>query len=286
MVPLRVGVLGPVTAWRDGSETSAGQPRQRAVLGVLASRANRVVSRGELVDAVWGDDPPASAEGGVYTYVAGLRRILEPERSLRSAESGRRVPPRVLVSAGGGYMLRLPPDCLDAQEFEQCLGTARKRRAAGELAVALANVDRALGLWRGAAFAGVPGPFAEAERQRLDELRTAAAEERADLILALGRPAEVIPGLTSLIAEHPLRERARGLLMIALYRCGRQAEALQVFYDVRDRLGQELGIDPGSELNQIHQQVLAMDPALDGSPATGTGTGAAGAAGAAGTKAA
>jgi DNA-binding SARP family transcriptional activator/tetratricopeptide (TPR) repeat protein len=268
VVPLRVGVLGPVTTWHDGNEISAGQPRQLAVLGMLASRANRVVSRGELVDAVWGDDPPASAEGGVYTYVAGLRRVLEPDRPQRSAERGRRAPARVLVSAGGGYMLRLPSGCLDAQEFEQRLGTARERRAAGDLASALAAVDEALSLWRGIAFAGVPGPFAEAERQRLDELRTAAFEERADLMLAVGRAAEVIPGLTTLIAQHPLRERARGLLMTALYRCGRQAEALQVFYDIRDRLGQDLGIDPGSELNQVHQQVLAMDPALDGpSPA-------------------
>ncbi|HEX6452257.1 MAG TPA: BTAD domain-containing putative transcriptional regulator [Trebonia sp.] len=268
VVPLRVGVLGPVTTWRDGNEISAGQPRQLAVLGLLASRANRVVSRGELVDAVWGDDPPASAEGGVYTYVAGLRRVLEPDRPPRSAERGRRAPSQVLVSAGGGYMLRLPAGCLDAQEFEQCLRTARDRRGAGDMVGALASVDQALSLWRGAAFAGVPGPFAEAERQRLDELRTAAFEERADLMLAVGRAAEVIPGLTTLTAQHPLRERSRGLLMIALYRCGRQAEALQVFYDIRDRLGQDLGIDPGSELNQVHQQVLAMDPALDGpSPA-------------------
>ena len=274
MVPLRVGVLGPVSAWRGGDEISAGQPRQLAVLGVLASRANRVVSRGELVDAVWGDDPPASAEGGVYTYVAGLRRVLEPDRLARSGDRGRRSPARVLVSAGGGYMLRLPPGCLDSQEFEQFLTAARDRRAAGDLTGALAAVDTALSLWRGIAFAGVPGPFAEAERQRLGELRTDATEERADLMLALGRPAEVIPGLTALTSEHPLRERSRGLLMTALYRCGRQAEALQVFYDVRDRLGQDLGIDPGGELNQIHQQLLAMDPALDGPPAAETAGGA------------
>jgi DNA-binding SARP family transcriptional activator len=236
------------------------------VLGVLASRANRVVSRSELVDAVWGDDPPASAEGGVYTYVAGLRRVLEPDRSQRSAERGRRAPARVLVSAGGGYMLRLAPGCLDAEEFEKSLSKARRQRASGDLTGALAAVEHALGLWRGSALAGIPGPFAESERQRLDELRTSAAEERADLMLALGRHAEVIGDLAALTAEHPLRERARGLLMTALYRCGRQAEALQVFYDISDRLGEDLGIDPGAELAQIHQQVLATDPALDGPP--------------------
>jgi len=220
-----------------------------------------------LVDAVWGDDPPASAEGGVYTYVAGLRRVLEPGR----AEKGRRAKSSVLVSAGGGYQLVLPPECVDSREFEQGLAAARDARAAGDLERAMDTADRALSLWRGSPFAGVPGPFAESERQRLDELRTAAFEGRADLMLALGRPAEVIPGLTTLTAEHPLRERARGLLMIALYRCGRQAEALQVFYGIRDRLGEDLGIDPGAELNQIHQQVLAMDPALDGPPAAKKG---------------
>jgi DNA-binding SARP family transcriptional activator len=264
MVPLRVGVLGPVTAWRDGREVPGGQPRQLAVLGVLATRANRLVSRGELVDAVWGDMPPASAEGGIYTYVAGLRRILEPDRPRPNPGQRRRAPARVLVSAGGGYMLRLGPGCLDADSFEQGLGQARGLRAAGELAGAAQAVADALSLWRGIAFAGVPGPFAEAERQRLAELRTAAAEEQADLLLALGRPAEVVPDLTALVAEHPLRERAHGLLMIALYRCGRQAEALQVFHEARERLAEELGIDPGSELTHIHRQVLAMDPALDG----------------------
>jgi DNA-binding SARP family transcriptional activator len=277
VVPLRVGVLGPVTAWHGEREVPAGQPRQLAVLGVLATRANRVVSRGELVDAVWGDQPPASAEGGIYTYVAGLRRVLEPDwprrdpdgpgrdadGPRRDADRTRRAAARVLVSAGGGYMLRLGPGCLDADQFEQCLIRARGLRASGDPAGAAMMVDEALALWRGLPFAGVPGPFAEAERQRLGELYTAAAEEHADLLLAQGRAAEAVPDLTALVAEHPLRERARGLLMVALYRCGRQAEALQVFHDARDQLAEELGIDPGSELTRIHQQVLAMDAALD-----------------------
>ena len=270
MVPLRVGVLGPVTAWRGEREVQAGQPRQLAVLGVLAARANRVVSRGELVDAVWGDQPPASAEGGIYTYVAGLRRVLEPDRPRTDPDRSRRVAARVLVSAGGGYMLRLDPGCLDAEQFERCIGRARGLRVAGDLAGGVQAIDEALALWRGLPFAGVPGPFAESERQRLRELRTAAAEERADLLLAQGRADEAVPELTALVAEHPLRERAQGLLMIALYRCGRQAEALQVFRSARERLAEDLGIDPGSELTRIHQQVLAMDTALErpaGSPA-------------------
>ena len=257
MVQLRVGVLGPVTVWRDGAEVAAGQPRQLAVLGVLASRANRVVSRGELVDAVWGDNTPASAEGGVYTYVAGLRRVLEPDRAPRARS-------RVLVSAAGGYTLRISPGSLDASEFEECLTRARGLRTAGDAAGAARALDTALSLWRGQPFTGVPGPFAEAERRRLTELRTAAVEERANLMLAQGQPAAAIPELTALTAEHPLRERAHGLLMIALYQCGRQAEALGVFRDVRERLAEDLGIDPGIELTSIHQRLLAMDPALGG----------------------
>ena len=124
---LRVGVLGPVMAWYGDQELPVGQPRQQAVLGILAMRANRVISRGELVDAVWGQDPPASAEGGVYTYVAGLRRVIEPNRSLRG-------PGRVLVSSGAGYVLHLVPGQPDAVAFEQDLGRARQLRKAGDAA--------------------------------------------------------------------------------------------------------------------------------------------------------
>ena len=252
---LRVGVLGPVTAWYGDQELPVGQPRQQAVLGILAMRANRVISRGELVDAVWGQDPPASAEGGIYTYVAGLRRVIEPNRSLRG-------PGRVLVSSGAGYVLHLVPGQPDAVAFEQDLGRARQLRKTGDPAGAVAALNSALALWRGIAFAGVPGPFAETERIRLGELRSMAAEERADVLLSLGRHEEVVPDLTAMVADHPLRERMRGLLMIALYRCGRHAEALRVFQDGRRVLAEELGIDPGSDLARIHQQVLTTDPAL------------------------
>ena len=178
---LRVGVLGPVTAWNGHEELRVGQPRQQAVLGILAMRANRVISRGELVDAVWGQDPPASAEGGIYTYVAGLRRIIEPTRSARG-------PGRVLVSSGAGYVLHLVPGQPDAVAFEQHLGRARQLRKNGDPAGAVDPLEAALGLWRGAAFAGVPGPFAETERVRLAELRSGAAEERADVLLDAGPP--------------------------------------------------------------------------------------------------
>jgi DNA-binding SARP family transcriptional activator/tetratricopeptide (TPR) repeat protein len=258
-VALRVGVLGPVMAWYGDQELPVGQPRQQAVLGILAMRANRVISRGELVDAVWGQDPPASAEGGIYTYVAGLRRVFEPNRSLRG-------PGRVLASSGAGYVLHLVPGQPDAVAFEQDLGRARQMRKAGDLAGAVLALNSALSLWRGIAFAGVPGPFAETERVRLGELRSTAAEERADVLLSLGRHEEVVPDLTAMVADHPLRERMRGLLMIALYRCGRHAEALRVFAEGRRVLAEELGIDPSGDLSRIHQQVLTMDPVLAAPP--------------------
>jgi DNA-binding SARP family transcriptional activator/tetratricopeptide (TPR) repeat protein len=255
-VVLRVGVLGPVAVWNGSEELRVGQPRQQAVLGILAMRANRVISRGELVDAVWGQDPPASAEGGIYTYVAGLRHIIEPTRSVRG-------PGRVLVSTGAGYVLHLVPGQPDAVAFEQHLARARQLRRSGDPVGAVDALESALGLWRGIAFAGVPGPFAETERVRLGELRSGAAEERADVLLALGRHEEVVPDLTALVTDHPLRERMRGLLMTALYRGGRPAEALRVFEDGKHVLAEELGIDPGTDLSRIRQQVLTSDPALD-----------------------
>lgn len=254
---LRVGVLGPVAAWDGDKPLQVGQPRQQAVLGILATRANRVISRSELVDAVWGQDAPTSAEGSVYTYIAGLRRILEPGRSLRG-------PGRILVSSGAGYVLHLVPGQPDAVPFEQHLHRARHLRKNADLAGTVAALESALGLWRGVmAFAGVPGPFAETERVRLGELRSAVSEERADALIGLGRHEEVLADLTAMVTDNPLRERMRGLLMLALYRSGRQAEALRVFAEGRRVLAEELGIDPGAELSRIHQQVLTTDPALD-----------------------
>ena len=214
----------------------------------VRSRVARAVGAGMV------DERPSDAATH-YTYVAGLRRVIEPNRSLRG-------PGRVLVSSGAGYVLHLVPGQPDAVAFEQDLGRARQLRKAGDAAGAVSALDSALSLWRGSAFAGVPGPFAETERVRLGELRSAAAEERADVLLALGRHEEVVPDLTAMVADHPLRERMRGLLMVALYRCGRQAEALRVFAEGRRVLAEELGIDPGGDLSRIHQQVLTSDPAL------------------------
>ena len=159
-------------------------------------------------------------------------------------------------------MLHLVPGQPDAVAFEQDLGRSRQLRKAGDAAGAVSALDSALSLWRGIAFGGVPGPFAETERVRLGEL-CARRRRRARRRAPVARPArEVVPDLTAMVADHPLRERMRGLLMVVLYRCGRRAEALRIFAEGRRVLAEELGIDPGSELSRIHQQVLTMDPGL------------------------
>ncbi|MEU7477338.1 BTAD domain-containing putative transcriptional regulator [Lentzea sp. NPDC042327] len=244
---LRVSLLGALAATVAGQELTLGPPRQRAVLAVLALRANHVVSRSELIDAVWGDEPPASADNGIHTYVAGLRRLFEPGRASRAPSS-------VLLSTDTGYLLRLPADANDVAMFRAHLDEAGRLRR--EPAAAIRAFDAALGLWRGVALEGVPGPFAAVERARLTELRLTAVEQRAALMLSVGREAEVAAELTTLINAHPLRERLHGLLMSALYRGGRQAEALAVFADLRRLLVEELGIEPGPELRQLHEQLL------------------------------
>ncbi|SEQ54188.1 DNA-binding transcriptional activator of the SARP family [Lentzea xinjiangensis] len=248
---LRVSLLGALAATVDGEELTLGPPRQRAVLAVLALRANHVVSRSELIDAVWGDEPPASADNGIHTYVAGLRRLFEPGRASRAPSS-------VLLSTDAGYLLKLPPDSSDVALFRTYLDEAGRVR--DRPAEAVAAFDRALGLWRGVALDGVPGPFAAVERARLAELRLTAVEQRAALMLSLGREAEVAAELTTLVSAHPLRERLYGLLMSALYRGGRQAEALAVYADLRRLLVEELGIEPGPELRGLHEQLLVGLP--------------------------
>jgi DNA-binding SARP family transcriptional activator/tetratricopeptide (TPR) repeat protein len=253
---VRVQLLGPVRVWRGGCELEVGAPQQRAVLGVLAARANRAVSRGELVDAVWGHDPPVHADSAVYTYVAGLRRLLEPERR-RGASS------QVLTSTGPGYLLRLDPEEVDVAAFDRLVGQARRQSDDGELTSAVDSFDAALGLWYGTPWSGVPGPFAEVERTRLGQLRLNVLEERGEIMLALGRCAQLAAELPVVVREHPLRERLYGLLMHALYLCGRQAEALEIYQLARHVLVEELGIEPASDLRRLRELVLSADPALD-----------------------
>lgn len=247
---MRLELLGSVRAWCDEAEVRLGPPKQRAVVGVLASRVNEIVGVEEIVDAVWGSAVPQTAANGVHTYVAGLRRALEPGR-------GRRASGGVLTSAGGGYALCIDADQVDVAVFERHHAEARRLHGQGRPHEALGAFDTALGLWRGDAYANVPGPFAEMERTRLAELRLTAVEEWAADMLAVGRHAEAVPVLSNLVAREPLRERLRWFLMLSLYRSGRRAHALGVYRETRSLLREELGLEPGSELQALHAQILA-----------------------------
>jgi DNA-binding SARP family transcriptional activator/Tfp pilus assembly protein PilF len=253
---LRIQLLGPVRAWRGEQELELGGPRRRAVLAMLAIRASQAVSRSELIDGLWGADPPVSAVNSVHVYVAGLRRVLEPHRA-------RRAPGQVLSASAPGYRLRLEPGQLDAAALDRHLTQAAQSIAAGDLAQAALSLDAAQGRWQGAALAGIPGPWADIERVRLDELRLTTIEERIDVMLALGSHHQAVAQLAGLIREHPLRERFRGQFMLALYRCGRQADALAEFAAARRVLAGELGIEPGPVLRRLHQQILTADAELD-----------------------
>ena len=247
-VPLRVELLGTVRAWRNGAEVDLGTARRRAVFALLALRAGQTVSKDELIDGVWGDSPPQTVNAGLHTYVSGLRQALEPDRPKRSTGV-------VLTSSGAGYCLRVPVDGVDVHRFERHRDRAREL-ADRDPALALAELEQAHALWRGEALSGVSGPFAQSQRSRLHELRLATAERRAELALVVGRHEDVIADLAALTREHPVREALRALLMTALHRAGRQAEALEVYHDARRVLVEELGMEPGAALRQALRTVL------------------------------
>ncbi|MFD9326757.1 BTAD domain-containing putative transcriptional regulator [Streptomyces sp. NPDC060065] len=257
---VRFAVLGPVRAWRGEQELDLGSPQQRAVLVALLLRRGRPVMLSELVNAVWGEEQPTAAVSVLRTYVSRLRKVLEPERA--AAE-----PPRVIVSVGDGYLARVPDGAQDLAVFEQRVAEAKKLRAAGEMSAAADLLHAALGGWQGAALAGLPGPLAESEGSRLDEERLDTLETRLDIDVGLGRHSEVIAELISLTGRYPLREQLCRLLMLALYRSGRQAEALAAYRSTRSTLVAELGTEPGEPLRDLHDRILAADASLDpGSP--------------------
>lgn len=241
-------VLGPVRAWQDGSEIELGSPQQRAVLAVLLLRAGAHASAEDLVDALWPDDPPRAAIGTIRTYIHRLRRLLGGEQIIRSV--------------GSAYLLAAPADAIDVARFRQSVQRARQARADGDLALAGQCLHDGLALWHGAALAGVPGRFAETQRALLDELRLAATEQSLDTDLALGKHADVVPALIALVDEHPYREGLRGLLMLALYRSGRQADALAVYDRARQLFSEELGVEPGPQLRDLQLRILNADAEL------------------------
>lgn len=245
---LRFDVLGPVRARRGEEPLATGSPQQRALLAALLLREGRTATAAELIDALWGEEPPSQALAAVRTYASRLRKVLDPG---------------VLVSESGGYAVRgLGEGALDLAVAQEWAVEAEKARAAGALGRARDLLNRALGLWDGETLAGVPGPYAEAQRVRLEEWRLGLLESRLDLDLEQGCHAEAVSELTALTAAYPLRERLRELLMLALYRGGRQAEALAVYADTRRLLAEELGVDPRPGLRELQRRILQADPDL------------------------
>ncbi|MFE6188644.1 BTAD domain-containing putative transcriptional regulator [Streptomyces sp. NPDC056465] len=247
---LSVQLLGTLRVWSHDEEILIGPPKQRALLALLAIRLGAVVRREQIVDALWGPEPPATAANGVHTYVAGLRRALDPVRAGRGSGE-------VLVTRSDGYELRLPVESVDAALFVRQREEARRMALAGRPEAAFERLGAALGLWHGEALAGVPGPFAAMERVRLRELRFAAVEEWIAGMIAAGGSEEAVVVLNEAIVQEPLREKLRYLLMLALSRCGRQAHALQAYSETRTYLDEELGIEPGVELRSLHARILA-----------------------------
>ena len=238
-------LLGPLEASDDDRPLALGGVKQRSVLAILLMHANELVTADQLIDQIWGGTPPARAGKTVQVYVSRLRKVLDPGR---------------LTTHSGGYLLHVEPDELDVARFEQLAaeaGSAAPSNAARKLTEALA-------LWRGPALADLAYQgFAQPEIARLQEMRLAVLAQRIDADLALGRHAELVGELEALVARHPLQERLRCQLMLALYRSARQAEALEAYRAARRELSEELGLEPSEQLKQLEQAILRQDPALD-----------------------
>ncbi|WP_225728401.1 MULTISPECIES: AfsR/SARP family transcriptional regulator [unclassified Nocardia] len=254
---IRYDVLGSFTAWRDDREIELGTAKQQAVLVALLLEMNRPVTMNAIIDGVWGEHPPGDARNGVQTYVSRLRRALAPRPARNMSESA-------LVWADTGYVLHGNPSLADYVAFDRRIGTAEQYWREGDLAAAAAHTNAALELWRGEPFSGLAGPTIEAERRRLQERYLTSLELRAGIKLARGRHAEAVAELVPLVVSYPLQERFRALLMLGLYHCGRQAEALMVFQDAQRRLANEVGIEPGRELRELHRRILRdeIEPAF------------------------
>jgi DNA-binding SARP family transcriptional activator len=237
-------ILGPLEVGEEGRVLRLGGPKQRALLASLLLHANEVVSRDRLIDELWGASPPDTAPTALQVYVSQLRKALGRD---------------LILTQPPGYVIRVGDGELDLHRFERLVATAR----AEEPAQAARLLRKGLALWSGAPLAELGDSFARAERARLEEQRLAALEQRIDAELALGRHAELVPELEGLVREQPLRERLRGQQMLALYRCGRQADALEVYRTGRRLLDEELGLKPDDELQRLERAILNHDPSLE-----------------------
>ncbi|MFD5065609.1 BTAD domain-containing putative transcriptional regulator [Streptomyces sp. NPDC058394] len=254
--PLRFAVLGPVRAWRGATEISLGSPQQRVVLAVLLLAEGAHVSTAGLSDAVWGANAPPSAATVLRTYIHRLRKALE---------AGTDPAGPLIRSVQDGYHLRIP-DEFDLRRFSELSTRAERARGENDL-VGAANLFReAAALWHGTALAGIRGDYAQQQRYRLTEVWLSVTATRLTVELDLGNSAQVAAELAELVAEHPLDERFRELLMLAYYRSGRQAAALDSYQEARTLLAEELGVDPGPALRQLHQRILRAAPDLVAPP--------------------
>ena len=242
-------MLGPVEAIVEGRPVPLPAAKPRALLAVLLLSRNRVVSVGRLVDDLWGEAPPETATKALQGYVSQLRKALGADRVLTK-------PP--------GYSLRIDEGELDLDHFERLVREGRELLAAGDSKAAAKRFSEALELWRGTPFAEFGSePFARDAGARLEDARLAALEERIEADLALGRHTRLVPELEELVSREPLRERPRAQLMLALYRSGRQADALELYRRTRETLSEELGIEPSLELQELERKMLQHDPGLE-----------------------
>jgi len=249
-------ILGPLEVHRNAAPVALGAAKQRALLAILLVHSNELVASDRLIEELW-PEPPGTAVNALQVYVGKLRKALEPGRARGS-------PGELLVTRAPGYVLRVEPNELDAERFERLLTEGRSARRANDPEAATALLRQALDLWRGPALADFGyDPFAQAEIARLEELRLDAVEERIDAELSLGAAGELVSELEALTRENPLRERPRGQLMLALYRSGRQADALEVFQQTRDTLDEELGLAPSPALQRLQGSILRHEAALD-----------------------
>jgi DNA-binding SARP family transcriptional activator/class 3 adenylate cyclase len=246
-------VLGPLEVVDEARVLPLGGLKQRGVLALLLLERNRVVPRDRIVDALWGDSPPASAANSVQVYVSKLRRLLDESASGESP----------LVTAPPGYLLRVAPRTLDAEEFERLLDEGKSALRAHSFAEAELSLAQALALWRGPALADLASePFVQSEIARLDRLRLEALEARFEAMLEMGRESEAVSELQALVGLYPLDERLRAQLMVALYRSGRHADALETYRKFRHVLDEELGLEPNPELRRLEQAILQKDDSL------------------------
>ena len=256
-------VLGPLRVIARGGPLEVPGAKERTLLAHLLSRGGRMVPASELAESLWGDSPPRSAAKSLQNYVLRLRNALEPDRA--ATPGG----PRLLVTDGGGYRLAIEPTQLDAERFAQLVAVGRDALAQARPAAAASTLDEALRLWRGPAYAGFEDTaFGRSEARRLSELRWSATEDLWTAHVSDGR-VDAVPDLERLVAEEPLRERLWVLLVLSLYRAGRQGAALDAWTRARDVLVAELGVEPGPELREVHRRVLAQDPSLDLPPRVG-----------------